>query len=155
MTGSTCIPSAETAAGDTGALTAGGKKPRAPDKTVRVIAEAHHAATTCAREARTDRKTIVSQAILVYCARPEVPADLSLLIERTNRVTLLLLDKIEQACEGETLELEVVRALGPLAVKFIHEIPRLSALREKSSTSEHIPFDWRDEDDEAEESAEK
>ncbi len=154
MTPSGCAATAEIGADAAGVLTQGVEKPRASDKTVRVTAEAYDVATTRAREAGTDRKTVVSEAIIAYCTK-EINADLPRLIATTNHVTILLLGKIEQACEGETLQLDVVRALGSLTVGLVHEIPRLTALLEKSSTSERIPFDWLDNDEEAEESTGK
>jgi hypothetical protein len=155
MTGSACISSAETAAGEVGLLTQGGKKPRASDKPVKLTAKAYTDLKTYATEKGLDLKTVASEAIHVYCASQGSKAELLLLRAKINRVTDRMLDKIEKACEGETLELDVVKALGPLAVKFIHEIPRLSALLEESSMSERIPFDWDDADAEAEKSAVK
>jgi hypothetical protein len=151
MTGSACTASAETGAGDAVVATAGGMKPRATDKTVKLTAEAHTALTTYAREARTDRKTVVSEKILKNCASPGVKEDLPHLIATINHVTVLLLGKIKKASEGETLELDVVRALGPLTVGLVHEIPRLNALLEKSSTIENVTFEWLGDDEDAEE----
>jgi hypothetical protein len=134
MTGSGCAVSAETGAGDAVVLTQGVEKPRAPDKTVRVTAEAHDVATTRAREAGTDRKTVVSEMILNTGASPGVNADLPQLKAKALNVIALLLGEIEKAIEGEPPDLDLLMALGPLTVKFVHELPRLAAIREKSSS---------------------
>jgi hypothetical protein len=155
MTDSACTGRAETGGGDTGIAAQVSKKPRETDKAVKVTAEAHDALTKRASEERTDRKTVASKAILKDCASPGVNEDLPHLIATINHVTVLLLGKIEKASEGETLEIDVVRALGPLTVGLVHEIPRLNALLEKSSTIEHVTFEWLGDDEDAEECAGK
>ena len=132
MTGSRCAARAEIGVDAAGALTRGVEKPRAPDKTVRVIAEAHDAATKRAHEAGTDRKTIVSQAILVYCARSYVAGDLSQLKARSIQFLIQTFDLLEEAPEEVSAERVAIFKI------VIHELPGLAAIPEKSSsTNEH------------------
>jgi len=132
MTGSACSHSAETAAGDTVALTECGKKPGAPDKTVRVTAKAHDALTKRARAAGTDRKTVVSELILNTGASPRVNADLphlkaEIILFLTD--TLIMLKESPEEVSGERMTVFKI---------LIHEYPRLAAIPEKSSsTNEH------------------
>ena len=129
MTGSRCAARAEIGADAAGVLPPGVEKPRAPDKTVRVIAEAHDAATMRAHEAGTDRKTIVSQAILVYCASSHVAGDLSQLIENGCDFAELYLAQLTRELEAGTLKVSV----GGLE-RIVNSLVKLNSIREKSSS---------------------
>lgn len=129
MTGSGCAARAEIGAGAAGVLPQAGEKPRSSDKTVRVIAEAHDAATTLAREAGTDRKTIVSQAILVYSASSHVAGDLSQLMVGSCGLAELYLAQLIRELEAGTLKVSV----GGLE-RIVNSLVKLNSIREKSSS---------------------
>jgi len=133
MTGSTCILSAETAVGDTGALTEGGKKPRAPDKAVKLTAEAHDVATTLAREAGTNRKTVVSELILKNRASPIANADLPHLIANSYSLAELYLAQLKTELEAGTLKVSVADC-----ERLVCLIVKLESIREKSSRGEPV-----------------
>ena len=132
MTGSGCAARAEIGADAAGVIPQGVEKPRARDKTVRVTPEAYDKATTRALETETDRKTVVSEAILKDCAGPEVPADLShlkaeIILFLTD--TLIMLKESPEEVSGERIAVFKI---------LIREYPRLAAIPEKSSsTNEH------------------
>jgi hypothetical protein len=129
MTGSTCILSAETAVGDTGALTEGGKKPRAPGTAVKLTAEAYDVATTRAREAGTNRKTVVSELILKNRASPIANADLPDLIANSYSLAELYLAQLKRELEAGTLKVSV----GGLE-RLVNLVVKLNSIREKSSS---------------------
>jgi hypothetical protein len=128
MTGSACTASAETGAGDAVVATAGVMKPRAPDKTVRVTAEAHTALTTYACEAGTDRKTVASELILKNRASPGVNADLPQLIANSCGLAELYLAQLKTELEAGTLKVSVTEL-----ERIVNSLVKLNSIREKSS----------------------
>jgi hypothetical protein len=151
MPGSACISTAETGADTAVVLTQGVEKPRARDKTVRVTAEAYDVATTRAREAETDRKTVVSEAILKDDASPEEAVELQQAKAKVYKLTAVLAERYTEAALAGTLERGVIREFAVL----IHELPGLAAVSAKGDTIENLTSGWRDDEKDAEECAGK